>query len=259
MTDNLFDNNNEPVIDLNKDFFSEWVGEGKKYKTPQDLARGKYEADITIKNRESEMEQLREEYKKLYEEHMAATKLEELIDRAQRQPLASHEQTLNVNEVKQSAFDPKEIESLVSSKISEYETSKKYKENFDFVSQKVKEHYGENHKQVLKSQMESMGLSEDYVNNLARTAPQAFLKLFEVGPRKTNENFQTPPRSSQRNDSFAPSTNKRTWSYYEELRKKDPVLYLNPKTQKQMMDDAKELGDDFQDGDFKRFPYRFGI
>ena len=42
----------------------------------------------------------------------------------------------------------------------------------------------------------------------------------------------------------------RTWSWYQEIRKKDPHKYLMPKMQAQMFRDAAALGDKFADGDY---------
>ena len=46
--------------------------------------------------------------------------------------------------------------------------------------------------------------------------------------------------------------NPRTWSYYEELRKKDPYKYRDPKTQSQLFKDSMELGEAFTDGTFDK-------
>ena len=43
---------------------------------------------------------------------------------------------------------------------------------------------------------------------------------------------------------------KRTWTYYQEIRHKDPHKYLMPKIQVQMMKDAAALGEAFKDGDY---------
>lgn len=252
MTENLLDDNNDRIdVDPNKNYLEELVGEGKKFKTPEDLAKGKYISDLYIKHKEREFDSLREDYLKLRDEYNAGPKLQELLEDLvqNKQQLASNDNTDNVNGVQNKpAFDPKEIESLVSSKIQEHETSKKYEENFNSVRNKLKDVYGSNYKQVLKEKIESLGLEEDLVNDLARRHPKVLYKTLGLD-QPQQDNFQTPPRSNI--TGFAPSNQKRTWSYYQELRKKDPKTYYNPKTQVQMHNDAISLGEEFEDGDFR--------
>jgi hypothetical protein len=50
-----------------------------------------------------------------------------------------------------------------------------------------------------------------------------------------------------RSDSFAPKSDKRTYSYYENMRKTNPNLYLDPKISIQMDKDAQALGEAFFD------------
>jgi len=65
------------------------------------------------------------------------------------------------------------------------------------------------------------------------------------------ENFQSPPRSDNRTGSFTPQGPKeRTWAYYQELKKTNPKVYYDPKTQVQMHHDAVALEEKFKDGDF---------
>ena len=42
----------------------------------------------------------------------------------------------------------------------------------------------------------------------------------------------------------------RTWSYWEKLRRTDPVLYRSAKMSEQRFQDATALGDDFKDGNY---------
>jgi hypothetical protein len=47
--------------------------------------------------------------------------------------------------------------------------------------------------------------------------------------------------------------NARTWSQYQELKKKDPKLYHDRKTQDKLVKDYQQLGTDFEDGDFTKY------
>jgi hypothetical protein len=153
-------------------------------------------------------------------------------------------------------FDPKQMESLVSSKIQEYELTRTQESNFNTVQRRLQETLGDNYQSVLKKQSSELNLTETEVNDMARRNPKQFFKTFGIDeqPKSTNQQFQTPPRSEQRNDPFAPTASqKRTWSYYQNLKKQNRDAYYDPKTQVQMHQDAITLGDEFKDGDYAVF------
>lgn len=258
MTDSLLadpapSNNTDP----NKNYLNDYINEGGKFHDPnkdlalEKLAKGKFEADNYIKHLESRLDDMRKDYLNLDSEYKSRARLEELADRLADKQLTSSDNTPNANEVNTPQLDPKLVESLVSNKLKEYEISKRQEDNFELVRSKLKERFGPNYQHVIKEQSENLGLTEDFVNNLARTQPNALFKLFNVDATSSpNNNFQAPPTSSQRSDSFAPKTPKRTWTYYQNLKKTDYKTYSDPRTQTQMYKDAMELGEEFEDGDF---------
>lgn len=240
-------------IDPNKDYLLELVGEGKKFKTPQDMARGKAEADVFIETLTREKDELRNEYLKVKEESDKRAKLEDLIDRLSKsqQPASSEHTPANVDN--QPKFDPTQLESLVANEYQKNKKLEKEQANFRMVQDKLKERYGDNYPTVLQNQMEDLGLSADQINNLARTAPKAFFNTLELNDVK-KDGFQTPVGSSQRSNAFqGKGQQKRTWAYYQELKQKNPNLFLDPKTNLQMDKDHQELGTAFEDGDFHAY------
>ena len=239
----------QTTIDPNKDYLPELVGEGRKFKTPQELARGKYESDLYIKTLTRQLDELRGDHLKLREDYTARAKLEDLIGQLEgkSQQHSNSEQPI-ANEVKDKpGIDPKEIESLVSNKIQEYELTKKQQENFNAVRVKLQEQFGDNYQNVLKQQIAELGLSEEDVNALARKSPNAFLRTLGID-KPMRDPFQNNLSSSQKPEAFRPKgTQKRTRSYYLDMKKTDPKRYLDPKTNVEMHNDAVELGDAFFD------------
>lgn len=249
MTDNLLDPGNDTTPDPNKNFLEELVGEGKKFKTPEDLARGKAEADSYIKILERKSDELRTDYLKLQDEYSSRAKLQDLVEELKKQQLTSSNTTQANEDRTQPELDLNKIEGLVSSKIQQYETSKRQAENFELVRNKIKERFGSNYQDTLKQHMESLDLSEEDLNDMARNRPKFLLRTLGLDQPVVKEPFQSPVRSSQK---FVPSgAEKRTWSYYQKLKKENPKLYNDPKTNVQMQKDYIELGDAFEDGDFR--------
>lgn len=255
MTEDLLSGagNTVPKIDPDKDYLAELVGEGKKFKTPLDMARGKVEADNFIEALKREKEELRTEYLKIKDEAASRAKLEDLIDqlsKAQR-PASSEHTPANVDN--QPKFDPTQLESLVANEYQKNKKLEKEQANFRMVQDKLKEKYGDNFATVLQTQMEDLDLTAEQVNTLARTSPKAFFNTMELNEARKDQ-FQSPVNSSTRSNAFQQKgSQKRTWQYYQDMKQKNPNLYLDPKTNLQMYKDHQELGSAFEDGDFHRF------
>jgi hypothetical protein len=254
MTDELFKQDDQSIqSDPSKNYFEELVGEGKKFKSPEDLARGKFESDSYIRILERRLDDIRNDYLKLDSDYKSRAKLEEIVDQLSnnRQAQSGSEQTQSERgEDTAQKFDPKQVENLVSSEIQKYETQKKQQDNYNFLENKLKERYGDSYKTAFRSQLDKAGISEDLAKNLAVNHPNVLLKAigFDNEPR---ENYQNPIIGTQRSEAFTPTTGpKRTWTYYEKMRKEQPELYRQPKIAVQMQEDYRTLGKDFEDGDF---------
>lgn len=249
MTTLFQETNDTPEFDQNKDYLAELVGDGKKFKDTAALAKGKAESDAYIALMTKKMDELRADYLKARDENTATAKLQDLIDRLENRNEDINSNTSNADEDK-SGLKLEDIESLFSTKLTEYERTKKETENFNKVQAKLKELHGDNYSKFLSQQMETLGLSKEDIDQMARQKPQVLIKSLGLDQPKST-GFTPPPRSDHRNDNFLPSSGqKRTWSYYQELKKSNPTLYHDPKINLQMQKDAMELGDAFMDGDF---------
>lgn len=239
-------------FDENKNYLEELVGEGKKFSSPEDLAKGKAFADQHISVLESRFDELRNDYNQLRHDYTSRASLEEMIDELRKQQLASRDENQDSNEVNnEPRFNPDEVKSLISEEVNRLRTSEKEAENFNKVENKLKERFGKDYKRILNEKAASLGLGEDFVNNLAKSNPTVFYKTFDLDNTTSPNSFQTPPHSTSRSDSFAPTNEKRTWAWYQELKKKDPTTYYAQNTTIQMEKDYQALGKEFEDGDFQ--------
>lgn len=242
-----------PGIDTSKNYVEELVGDGKKFKTVEDLARGKYEADLYVETLKKRQDEINRDYLRLREENMAKQKLEDLIDQFSK--LQSNNQNNDNTYVKpeiKNELDLKQVESLLESRLDAREAARKQQENFALVKEKLKERFGSNYSTVVKEQISDLGITESEFNDMAVKHPKLLFKTLGLDKAPNVDSFQAPPRSNQRSNSFAPTTEKRTWSYYQKMKETNPNLYLDPKIAVQMHNDAIALGESFQDGDFKR-------
>src|SRR5258706_1732429 len=249
----------EDLLNLPQDNYLEnLVGEGKKFKTPEELAKGKYISDNYILTLESQLDQMRGDYLKLHEEQVAKAGLQELIDKMNIQKPVTKDTTL-VPETKP-PIDPKQIEDLIDSRMSQREQAKKEAENIQFVKTKLEATLGKEYHEQLQSRMAEVGLSSDQFNQMVRNTPKALTKLLELEPQfvPSRDPF-APPRSQFRTDQFKPKTEVQDWAWYKDLKVKEPKKYYSPQTNVQMHKDALALGAAFETGDFNRFDKDFRI
>lgn len=223
---------------------TKYKDESEMYKA---MAYGKFEADRTLEIRNRTEDQLREDYKKLREEYNAGPKLKEVLDHIaalKQQQTPDHTPTGNEQ---QSVFDETKAQEMISNALKTAKQQEQAEANLRQVESKLQEAYGPDYKRHLKQKVSELGLTEDFVNNIARTHPNVLFKTLELD--RTSEGFQSPPSSSRRTDPFQ-GGQKRTWSYYEKLRKEKPHEYHDPKTKQQMKKDYELLGSAFEDGNW---------
>ncbi|HEY2810544.1 MAG TPA: hypothetical protein VGJ00_04045 [Rhabdochlamydiaceae bacterium] len=254
MTDDLFLPNNEIVIDPNKNYLPDYVGEGKKFKTPEDLAKSKYHADTYISLLEKRLDQKEAERQELKKEFETRARLEELITQlTNKNPttttIPNTPESKVESQVIAPALDSTKIDELVSTKISQWDTHKRQTANVAEVRGKLTERFGSNFSEVLKAKADELGVSPTFLNSLAKDHPSVLYKTLGLDQQVQPVNMHAPTTTQR----FAPQgEKKRTWSYYQEMKKTDPDTYNNPRTALQMQRDAIEQGDAFQDGDYHR-------
>jgi hypothetical protein len=249
MADSLFEQEQEPQLDESKNYLTDLVGEGKKFKDAEALAKGKWYADAQIEIQNKKMDQLRQDYLNLKADYDARAKLEELMDQMQTKPqqTQSSEQP-TVKESNAPAIKPEDIDARFRALRSE----EKAQSNFDIVMEKLRDQYASNWQTVLKNKTEELGLTNDEVDAMARRSPKLFFKTMDLDQPRLQQPNQAPPRTLETR--FAPQGSpKKTWSYYQALFKKDPKLYYDPKMTQEMVQAHADLGEAFEDGDFKRF------
>lgn len=237
----------------NKNYLEDLVGEGKKFKTPEELARGKAEADAFIKRLQDEAAGLRQELS-------TRQTLEQLMDKmaaekgTQQTNPQSYNQDSEGGEGKGTvkSLTEEDIARLVEERLSTAEKARIHTSNLETVKKALESSFGSDYVTHLKAKASELGVSEDYLNNMAKETPKAFLKLVEASgePRGTPNGLFSPPPShslpSSNNKGFSP-TGQRKHSWYENLRKSNPTEYWSPSTQNRMHQEALSLGEAFFD------------
>lgn len=236
MADSLID----PPMDQNErdELLNKW-----KDKSKEEILAAKVESDLFIKTQNARFDNIRDDYLRLREEHQTSAQLKDLIEQLkQKPPEVVPPQDTNKDSVQ--SLKPEEIEALLDRKLTDRELISKQTTNFNTVRAKLKEQFGDKAGETLKQRMDTLGLDQQFTDDLAKNHPTVFFKTFGLDEAPRQDTF-APPRSNQRTDRFAPVVPKRDWNYYQELLKNDPRGYLDPKIAIQMHDDAIALGPAF--------------
>lgn len=242
MTDaTLFSDSDDNLeLDTSKNYLEELVGDGKKFATVEDLARGKAEADRFIDQLKTEMAGLRDDLKTRMSVEAALNKLSTEAANTPASPKA--DDGVNNETAKMS---PEDIEAFVAKKIKETREVDAQRANLAMVTTKLREVFGSNHVQHLRTVASELGLSEEALESMAKTSPQAFLRLVGADGSKPRIHA-APPASGVNSGSFTPSGGTdRNLAYYEALRKSNPTEYWSPRVQNEMHKNALALGEKF--------------
>lgn len=213
-------------------------------KSEAEVRKAKVESDLYIKTLEKRLDDLRPDYLNMQEELQSRASLQELRDQiAELQKLSSNNPPASEVAPELNLTD---IDTRVSKAIAKDKQTERETQNYTFVKNKLVEKYGNNYQSYLSEQMDELGLTPEKLNERARTEPRLLIKALGLDAAPVRETFQAPPQSNLRNDSFAPKgKTQRNYAYYQELKKSDPKIYLNPKIAVQMHDDAVAQGEAF--------------
>lgn len=211
-----------------------------KDKTPDEVLKAKVDADLYINTLTKRQDDLSKDFLNMKQQLDATASLQELRDQIVNAKTTSNSDTTNANEGKESP-EPVDFDKKVRELFEENRKVERQTANANMVQTKLKERFGNSYQEVLRG----TGLSEKQIQEIAQDSPEAIFRLVGLNDN-SRETFQTPPKSNQRSDNFAPKgQTKRDWNYYQELKKSNPKIYLDPKIANQMHNDAIALGADF--------------
>jgi len=224
----------------NESYINQLVGEGKKFKDLEALAKGKLEADRHIGEITKTLDELRAE---LAKQDYAKNLLEQMSkgsETRQDDPPPNTSSSSNAENTTQSASD---IESLVEKVITEKEKNRTVAQNLGVVSEEMEKQFGDKAGNILKSKSQELNISVDRLKEIAAESPTAFFQLIGVSAKKPQG--MSAPQSSVRSETFSSNSQDRDFDYYQKLRKENRSLYYSPKIQNMMLQDRTRLGDRF--------------
>jgi hypothetical protein len=219
------------------------VGEGKKFKTVDDLAKAKLESDNFIESLKRENKEMREDLaaRLTVEQALARQRENGLVEPpkpTENAPAPSRQEVNLGDQIEQALAKRDQARSLQS--------------NIEIVTTKMTELYGSVDKaaETISTRSKELGMSVEALQQMAASNPKAFFKLLDVDDKPA---AASPTSSWQRAKNPAAmksavgesATKPGTYAYYQELRRSDPATYYTPRVQLAMDKDAREKGQSF--------------
>lgn len=233
----------EQQTQTNESFVAQLVGEGKKFKDLESLAKGKLEADRHIGEITKTLDELRAE---LAKQDYAKSLLEQMSKGSEAGAEQPPPVTTSPSKTENTTQSASDIESLVEKVITEKERNRTVTQNITIVGEQLEKQFGDKAAQILKTKSGELNISIDRLKEIAAESPTAFFQLIGVNSNNNNKgNTQTVTTSSIRSENFNSNSQDRDFDYYQKLRKENRSLYYSPKVQNMMLQDRNRLGDRF--------------
>jgi hypothetical protein len=218
---------------------------GENWKDPEVLAKGKLEADTYISTLEEQAKQLREDlakqdYSKQLIEQLQA-KATETASVKIEVPKEDKSSTVTSGDTKPKVGGD-DLKSLVSETLDALEREKAVTTNVNFVNQELEKTYGTDATTFVINKSKELGMSLTRMQEIAAESPTAFFALIGEAKKEVPNLLKGTIRTEGSN---LTNTTDRNWDYYQNLRRTDKSRYFDPKTQQQMLEDRKRLGNKF--------------
>lgn len=223
----------------------ELVGEGKKFRTVEELALSKKTTDSFIEQLKRENNDLR----KAVEQSEAAAKEQKTLSdilNALEKTAQGGDGSNNQN----SAVSLEELTKLVRSVNSQEREQESRRTNKELVDKALIVKYGEPTKasEAIKNKARELNLRPQQIKDLSELSPEAFLQLFGVTNTKPVDQAAVKGNVNSAATNLVPDSGERTLSYYEAIRKKMGFKFFSDfDLQRQMQADMNRLGDKFND------------
>lgn len=163
---NLPDQNNSSLVET-------LVGEGKKFKTVEDLARGKTEADAFIERLKQEKADMLEEMKK---QSLGSEQLEELRNELKALRTANVQPSRDGTNP---ALTSDGVKSLIEEVMTQTERNRSAQQNVSAANEAMVKTFGSLEKaaEAVKAKAAEVGMTMDALRGIAANSPTAFLKI----------------------------------------------------------------------------------
>lgn len=223
------------------------VGEGKKFSTVEELAKGKLQSDTFIPVLEQQIVDLKTLVDDLQQKADRTEALERLMSELDNKNNGTNHGNPGDTSTQDKGNQPQTLtpEDIVNL-IEQREQAKAAERNLAVVKDKLKQVYGERTDEVFKSKAAELGLTVEQLDALGRSSPTALLNL--VGATKQPSTASATSSSTNTSALLAgdsPGGEVRNKAYYDKKKQElgTKAFVFNRDLQAQLHRDMSALGD----------------
>lgn len=249
MTDDVFnsDDNDQQSnnTDETGDLVSSLVGEDKKFKTLQDLAKSKLEADKFIKQLQDENKGIRETLEAMEAKGKDSKTLEDLMK------LVKEATSSKDDEGNQSKFTAEELKEMVQNQFVELKTQDQRKQNRQRANDQVLAKFdGDKDKasEFVRKRASELGMEIKTLTGMAESSPLAFTQLLGLssqgGQARSGGTHSYQDVNTDSKD-FHGAKEDKNHAYYMRIKRESPSKFFKPEVQLEMLREAERQGADF--------------
>jgi hypothetical protein len=208
------------------------VGEGRKFKDVEALAKGKLESDQFIERITNENAAMRKDMEALQ------LLVKDTLGARGNQPAPSQPTGASV--------DPSDLSELIRNEITQTRQKEAAQSNLVEADRVLVAHYGtkEQAQKAITEKARELGMPVSWMTESAARNPKALYTLLGLGePTKQPVTPSSKPTVNTDAANFAPTgagSKVGTKEYYDAMRRENPSLYWNPRTQQEIHKKALE-------------------
>lgn len=228
----------------NNDYLAALVGEDKKYKTVDELAKAYANADAKIMADAAELA-----HKAELETELAITK--RLLDAANTRVPLEEKPVVKPETPVVTSFSEEDLDARITKTLADKADKERRESNQQVAAQRLVEAFGnvDNAKAAIATRAQELGVSAKWLEDTAASSPNAFFATMGLTSAPATKETPAPKGDVNMEALLKNPANlgikPGTYKYYQNLRKQDPKLYASPATQRQMHNDAMARGAEF--------------
>ncbi len=223
----------KPAVGEQPNFLDQLVGDGKKFKTVEDLAKGKAESDSMIDAMKAENTELKT---KQQEQDYAKNLLEQIKEKATVAPVSPEPMNKSTEGGGNTLPKPEDIESLIDGMLSKRDKVAIVQSNLGEVKTKLVELYGTEAQAKVTERAKALRVDVSYLDEMAAASPTSFFAIMGEAPKASHN-----PIISGAGGAPTGGT-ERDASFYYKMYKENKNLWKSPAMQAQMIKDKNDLG-----------------
>lgn len=218
----------------------EFVGEGKKYKTVDELVTAFAHSQNHIATLEHENSEARSAIEQ-YEEKLKQSN--SVLNAQNKQDTPTQPEATN------SALDEEALRKTVEQVVEQRSTAQIQSDRVKQANDWAYETFGDDAVKKIQEAASSLGVGVDFLKNTASTSVSAFQKLVSENTRG-NESVDSvrgssPSPSNVNTQTVQQGSNEKNFAYYSKMRRENPKQYKQLATQQEMMSQRSKLGKAF--------------